>query len=75
LKAVDSRRVLDSLSLQLSDSEQEDHNSDDHDESTSTIAHFNEKMVRVICLNQAIDKYQRELSILKNERDMAIDKL
>ena len=36
------------------------------------ITHFNEKLVRVICLNQAIDKYQRELGVLKAERDAAV---
>ncbi len=37
------------------------------------ISSFNEKLVRVICLNQAIDKYQREIEIIKSERDHAVD--
>ena len=45
---------------------------DQEDEESVEITHFNEKLVRVICLNQAIDKYQRELGVLKAERDAAV---
>lgn len=41
-------------------------------EESVEITHFNEKLVRIICLNQAIDKYQRELGVLKAERDAAV---
>ena len=45
---------------------------EEEDEESVEITHFNEKLVRVICLNQAIDKYQRELGVLKAERDAAV---
>jgi len=49
--------------------------SDEEEEESVEITHFNEKLVRVICLNQAIDKYQRELGVLKAERDAAVEHL
>ena len=72
LKAVDSRIVLDSLAINIDDDESHDSQNDSYTEDT-TITHFNEKLVRVICLNQAIDKYQRELEIIKAERDQSVE--
>lgn len=71
LKAVDSRRVLESLNMQENSSNEEESG----ESQDNQISSFNEKLVRVICLNQAIDKYQREIEIIKSERDHAVDQL
>jgi hypothetical protein len=69
LKAVDSRKVLESLNMQENSSNEEESG----ESQDNQISSFNEKLVRVICLNQAIDKYQREIEIIKSERDHAVD--
>ena len=66
---MDSRRVLESLNMQESSSNEEESG----ESQDNQISSFNEKLVRVICLNQAIDKYQREIEIIKSERDHAVD--
>lgn len=47
LKAVDSRRVLESLNMQESSSNEEESG----ESQDNQISSFNEKLVRVICLN------------------------
>lgn len=47
LKAVDSKRVLESLNMQESSSNEEESG----DSQDNQISSFNEKLVRVICLN------------------------
>ena len=61
--------MLESLNMQESSSNEEESG----ESQDNQISSFNEKLVRVICLNQAIDKYQREIEIIKSERDHAVD--
>ncbi len=61
--------MLESLNIQETSSNEEESG----ETQDNQISSFNEKLVRVICLNQAIDKYQREIEIIKNERDHAVD--
>ena len=70
LKAVDAQRVLDSIAMPISDSDGEDGAS--NDESFKEIPNFNEKLMHVICLNQAIDKYEKELEVLKATKEAVL---
>ena len=36
---------------------------------------FNENILKVLCINQAVEKLQRELNVLKEYKDHLIDKL
>ena len=64
LKAVDAQAVLESISA-TEESEGED----------EEVAFFNEKITRLLCLNQAIDKFQIELAVLQAEKDSLLAKL
>lgn len=39
------------------------------------VPNFNEKLLRAICLNQAIEKFNKELSVLKGEQEVLVRKL
>lgn len=45
------------------------------EEEERVISHLNEKLMRLICLNQGIDRYEKELAVLKEEREKTIAKL
>jgi hypothetical protein len=65
LRQVDAQAVLEAISPKESESEGEE----------EVVHLFNEKVLRVLCLNQAIDKYQAELEVLQAEKETAIQAL
>lgn len=66
LRQVDAQAVLEAINPQESETEGEEE---------EVVTLFNEKVLRLLCLNQAIDKYQIELDALKAEKDAAIQAL
>lgn len=77
MKQVDCRPLIGSLAIQAKNSDEtsDDDNESSHNGVVGVVTNFNERVVRVMCLNQAIERYERELAIIKDERDKALIKM
>jgi U3 small nucleolar RNA-associated protein 14 len=75
---VNAKNVLESINFNTENSSFNEHQSEsdiEEEEDDGEISHFNEKLMRLICLNQAIARYRREMHVLIAEKDSIVNRL
>jgi len=76
---VNAKHVLESINFNTENSSFNEHQSEsdieEEEDDDGEISHFNEKLMRLICLNQAIARYQREMHVLIAEKDSIVNRL